>query len=264
MKLFRYFFIIFLFIGFSVSNSAAGGESNMVNKTELEKLSNMKIYFGHQSVGFNILDGVKDIDDGKFNIVEISENFNFNKSGFYHSRIGSNGGPISKIDNFYENVMNGGGETADVVFLKLCYVDINAETDVEAVFNHYVKVMTELAEKYPKLKIVHFTVPLIVNESTWKTKIKSAIKKSVIWEYEGNKKRNQYNEMIKQYYDGKEPVFDIAKFESTRPDNTESTFEYGGKTYLELNDQYSSDGGHLNETGRKWIAAHLLSFLTDL
>ena len=44
-------------------------------------LSEKKIYFGHQSVGFNIMDGVADLmkeyPDIKLNIIETKESSNF-------------------------------------------------------------------------------------------------------------------------------------------------------------------------------------------
>jgi hypothetical protein len=47
-----------------------------------EKLSQKKIYFGHQSVGFNIMDGVKDLmkeyPQIKLNIVETKDSKDFN------------------------------------------------------------------------------------------------------------------------------------------------------------------------------------------
>ncbi len=103
-----------------------------------------------------------------------------------------------------------------------------------------------------------------MTKTSIKTWIKKIIGKKDIWEYDDNIKRNQYNQLLKEYYEGKEPVFDLAKIESTYPDGKRCTFEKDGKTYYSLVSEYTSDGGHLNEKGRKIVAEKLLVFLANL
>ena len=68
------------------------------------KLSQKKIFFGHQSVGFNIIDGIEDLvkenPQIKLNIVETSDVADFDAPLFAHSRVGKNKDPKSKIDAF--------------------------------------------------------------------------------------------------------------------------------------------------------------------
>ena len=58
------------------------------------KTRSEKIYFGHQSVGFNIMAGVKDLMKGnpqiKLNIVETTNESDFKVGLFAHSRVGEN------------------------------------------------------------------------------------------------------------------------------------------------------------------------------
>ena len=106
-----------------------------------EKLSQKKIYFGHQSVGFNIIDGIKDLmkenPQIKLNIVETSKQADFKISIFAHSAIGNNEEPISKIDAFANFMKKGLGGKADVASLKFCFVDIRSTTNIESLFNNY-------------------------------------------------------------------------------------------------------------------------------
>ena len=231
-------------------------------------LSDKKIYFGHQSVGFNIIDGMKDLMHKypylKLEIIESDNDFRLSSPGFYHSRIGSNVNPISKIDDFADKMAAGVGATADIAFFKFCFVDIGSDTDIQKVFDHYVKVMTVLKERYPRVKIVHFTVPLGTTLTNWKTSIKTLLGKKDIWEYDANVRKNEFNDLLRNHYAGKEPVFDIAGFESTLTDGKRSTFTKGGKSYFDLAPEYTYDDGHLNEKGRQWVAGHLLIFLAQL
>ena len=250
------------------------GQENMlenIQNVSLEKweaLSGKKIYFGHQSVGFNIIDGIRDVMSTdkrvKLKIVELDKIGRLEEPGFYHSRIGSNVDPVSKIDDFSRKMAAGIGSSADIAFFKFCFVDIGADTDVNKVFDYYKNTMSALKTKYPQTTFVHFTVPLGTTLESWKTKLKVLMGKKEIWEYDANIRKNEFNDLLREYYAGKEPVFDLAGFESTYPDQQRSTFTKNGKTYYDLAPEYTYDDGHLNEKGRKWVAEHLLLFLANL
>ncbi len=238
-----------------------------IQSAHLESLSNKHIYFAHQSVGFNILKGVKEIESQfsnfTLNISEIKNDIE-DTAGLYHSTIGGNGSPKSKIDDFTQRLHNGIGEKADIAALKLCYVDITHRTNVREVFEYYSNSIESIKSKFPNLQIVHFTVPLKKTEITWKTRIKKITGKDIIWEYDDNVKRNEYNEMIINTYQGKDPIFDIAKIESTYPDGTRSQFTRNGKKHYSMAADYTNDGGHLNKYGRRKVAEQFLLFLANV
>jgi len=237
---------------------------NDISASSWEKLSKNKIYFGHQSVGFNIIEGLKDLmkenPQIKLNIVETNNPDDFNKSIFAHSRVGKNVDPKSKIDEFAKFIEQGIGENADIAFFKFCYVDVRSETDSQKVFDDYKKSMTLLNKKYPKTIFIHITVPLRIVQTGPKAWIKKIIGRPV-GGYDDNIKRTEFNELLIKEYDGKEPIYDLAKIESTRSDGTRETFSKDGKTYYALVPDYTYDGGHLNETGRKKAAEQLLILL---
>ena len=114
---------------------------NDVPNSAWEKLSQKKTYFGHQSVGFNIMDGVLDLMKEyptiKLNIVETHDIDDFKSGILAHSRVGANQDPQSKIDEFSKFIEQGIGSKANAAALKFCYGDINGETDVTQVFNDY-------------------------------------------------------------------------------------------------------------------------------
>ncbi len=238
-----------------------------ISFTLIERLSEKKIYFGHQSVGYNIVNGVKDIleQESQFDIriVETSVGSDFTSSIFAHSSVGRNTDPDSKIREFSANIENGIGEKVDIAFLKLCYVDFDLLTDVEEVFESYKSIMAELSQKYPETAFVHFTVPLITRATGLKTAIKKIIGRPLPG-YDDNIVRERYNEKIRKEYSGKEPIFDIALIESTRPDGVRKAFFRYGKKYYALLPEYTNDGGHLNEEGRKIVAEQLLIKLLEV
>ena len=80
----------------------------------------------------------------------------------------------------------------------------------------------------------------------------------------GLRQRQQYNEMLRKEYAGREPLFDIAQIESALPDSSRVAFKKGEENYYGMAPEYTDDGGHLNEKGRKIFAEQLLIFLAAL
>lgn len=227
-----------------------------------EKLAQMKIFFGHQSVGYNIIDGVKDLMQEnpqiQLNILETDNPSNFNTGLFAHFKAGKNRYPDSKIEAFEDFMTKGIGDKADIVFFKFCYVDLNAGTNIQNLFDKYKITMSRLKKFYPETTFVYVTVPLTseaVGVKGCLKKAKDLIKKIIGKPVYNNINRNEFNEMLRKEYKGKAPIFDLAKIESTCPD---------GKTSYAMVPDYTYDGGHLNETGRKKVAEQLLVLLADL
>ena len=232
-----------------------------------QKLSQKKIYFGHQSVGNNILDGVRDVmkknPQVKVNIVELSKLNGFDNPFFAHSGVGKNEDPRSKCEDFTDIIDKKIAGKVDIAFFKFCFVDVVPNTDVNKLFAAYKETLVSLKEKYPKVMYVHMTVPLTAAQTGPKVLIKKLIGRP-IGGYADNMKREQFNAMILKEYEGKDAIFDLAKIESTAPDGSRAVFEKDGKTYPRMVPEYTNDGGHLNELGRKVVAEQLLIFLANL
>jgi len=275
MKLCRYLTLLFfpvIFILSSCNEVPMDSQNNSFKLAEKEinssvmDVANMRIFFGHQSVGQNILDGINDISEdvnNKITIVESRIADDSSEPAFLHAGVGKNTDPLSKIVDFREIVNSGIGGKVDVAFFKFCYVDFEQTTDIKSTFKKYQETMKSLKENYPQTMFVHFTVPLIEARLDMKGYLKKIIGRYNT-KREGNIKRNQFNTMLKEEYDGKEPIFDLAGIESTYPEGKKETFEKDGGTYYALAPVYTNDGGHLNKTGRKVVAERLLYFLASL
>lgn len=214
--------------------------------TALQTLSTKAIYFGHQSVGFNIMDGVQALITGApgvtLRVEQTCDAGSMQKGVFAHSENGSNGDPAGKIEAFQTSVQGGIGDKVNIAFFKFCFVDFDGSTDVAALFADYRVKMAALKSTYPNLRIVHFTAPLTTGPAA------------------DNAVRERFSDLIRQTYGGVEPMFDLAKVESTRSDG--STETVGGVRALVAS--YSSDGGHLNSTGQDVVAKALVVYLATL
>jgi len=239
----------------------------MVSDAQWEKLSGKRIFFAHQSVGFNIIDGIRDLMKDhpkiKLNIVETSNPESIRGPVFAHARVGSNGDPNSKCGAFANLIKKASGNALDFALLKFCYVDVTSTTDIERVFSSYSNMVSSIKGLNSGLNLIHLTVPLRVVQSGPRAWVKSVINKP-IGGCADNIKRAEYNDRVRTEYSVKDPVFDLAGIESTFADGRRHIFSAGGKTYEALAPAYTDDGGHLNEMGRRWVAEHFLAFLANL
>lgn len=228
-----------------------------------KKLAEKKVYFGHQSVGYNIVEGLeaimKENPQIKLDIVKIDKPAELSGPMFAHSTLGENNDPQSKINAFADYIEKGIGNNADVAFFKFCYLDIHANTDIDKAFSDYKNTMDRLKKEYPKTRFIHVTVPLTTSGLTIKTLIKKIIGKP-----DNNIKRNQFNDKMLKEYGGKDPLFYLSDVESTYPDGRRSSFTIKGNVYYSLVPEYTDDGGHLNEKGKKVVAKELMLFLSGL
>ena len=236
-----------------------------VSETEWKRLSGRTIYFGHQSVGNNILSGIRDVMKEtslvNLSIREVQTPEKVAGPVLVHSKVGKNEDTTSKIRDFTDYLKGGIGESAEIAFLKFCYLDVDAKTDIEKLFSEYRNYMSALRQMYPKTKFVHVTVPLKIVQENYKSIIKKYTGFGSLWEYEDAKARNRYNHLLRKEFEGKEPIFDVARYESTYPDGRRSGFRLKGEWYETMAPEYTDDGGHLNGTGRKEVAKQLLIFL---
>ena len=239
-----------------------------------EKLAEKKIYFGHQSVGYNIITGINKIMEEnpqiKLNIVKTSGAKDFDVAIFAHDWIGANMNPQSKTEAF-ENILSDGiGEKTDIAFMKFCYVDVTARTGVENIFEDYNNQLSRLTKKFPNTTFVHVTVPLTSKPTGFqaiKSKVKNIVKKIIgkpVFDHHDNINRNRLNEMLRSEYYGQNSFFDLAEVEATCQNGNISSFSKDGKKYLTLANEYTYDGGHLNEEGSRKVAEQLLIFLANL
>jgi len=248
--------ILLLAIALMISNVQAATLAD-----DLKVVARERIYFGHQSVGANILDGLKELSAAAgvpLRIAQTPRAAALQGTGIGHVFVAENGNPLKKLASFKAAL--GEGSQADVAFLKFCYVDVTADTDPRALFNEYRKTIDELRARNPRTTFVHVTLPLTTVQRGPKAWVKRLLGRAPYGTIE-NVKREQYNALLRRAYVGREPVFDIARLESISPDGTQATVEWGGAVAPAMVPAYSDDGGHLNRAGRLRAAQELVRVL---
>lgn len=232
-------------------------------KQAMETIKDSRILFAHKSVGNNILSGLKVLSDEtgiELKIKDIDNNSIGNGNIFAHSSGGKNQYPKTKVDSFTNKLRELNDELVpEVAFMKFCYIDFKPETDVNEVFGYYKEKIEAIKKEKPGITFVHLTVPLISKSTSIKAKVKHLLGMPV-WEEASNIKRNEFNKLVSKSFSA-DPIFDIARVESTRKDGSREQFVDGGKIYYSLAPEYTTDGGHLNSLGQHVVATEMVNFL---
>ena len=234
------------------------------------KLAGKKIFFGHQSVGYNIIDGITDVlnERGyiKLNIIEAREPSAFDQPVFAHSQVGMNTKPFSKIERFVEIMDSGIGNNVDIAFFKFCYVDIMQDSDPQKIFDGYSTALEELKSRYPNTTFLHITVPIRSTPKGAKKFLKQTVKLLIGKPgfFEDNIMRCNYNDLLNNAYSKTGRIFDLAYIEAVNSSGFGCYARKKKENVSVMAPEYTEDGGHLNGLGRKKAAEQLLIILAEI
>lgn len=222
---------------------------------DLQALAEQRVFFGHKSVGKNIMAGMEQVYAAHgvagAPVIELEpgETTTLPEGGaFVHSHIGENYHPIGKLRNFDAMIRGGLGDQVDVAALKFCYIDIRWDSDVDGLFSQYQETMAQLQADYPDVRFIHVTAPLTTGPYGIRDHVKVLVGRN------DNAARERYNDLMREAY-GSDELFDLAALEATEPD--------GEIREQELFAGYSTDGAHLNPGGSEMLAAELVGFLAE-
>ncbi len=220
------------------------------------------VYFGHQSVGDDITGGIDRLNAELslgLRVVETHAPSAVAHPAFVHFHAGRNMNPASKNAAMLEMLAARPRPDRPIVLLKYCYVDIDRNTDLKAVFNAYRATVRAINSRFPDVTLIHATVPVTTVESSMKAEVKRLMGKGSV--RDDAVARQRYNAMVRAAFREREPLFDIARIESTRNDGSRVQFSWKGEQIESMAPEYTRDGGHLNERGQALVAKELLDVI---
>jgi hypothetical protein len=230
-------------------------DTHALTRAEWDAAATRSVFFGHQSVGENMLDGLRRIGESEhwpaLRVVELTGQEPVEGPMLAHAKIGKNGDPLSKVKGFQQAIDAGIGRRVDIAVMKYCFWDIRRETDIEAVFGDYRQTMDDLTRRYPTVVFVHATVPLVAADVDWRARMRRLIGMATPTDAD-NAVREQLNRKIRETYGTSQIVLDIARAES------------GSSTAVnppQLAEEFSSDGAHLNDAGRRQVGSAMVKAL---
>lgn len=265
----RQAWILVLGVGMASASAMAQGvpSPSQAQTTEFAKkvrvLRAHRILFSHHSVGHNLLQGLERAvarsGDGPLEIQTLAEAERKPEAPAFVSVTGGrNQDPESKLE-FFAKTLKATAFKPQLAFMKFCYIDFNPDTDVERLFSAYKRTIDGLKQAYPQIRFVHVTVPLTARPNGLKHRVARWLGRAPSGD-RANAKRHAFNERLRGAYLN-DPIFDLARIESTEPDGSRVAFRQGGRAYYALAQQYTDDGGHLNTLGQDVAAIAWVNFL---
>lgn len=227
--------------------SAAAMDLPPLNAADLESLRDKRIFFGHRSVGANIVEwGIPAVYD-EFGVDPPRLGDAATESGgqFIDSWLVQTDDPMDKVKDFDRWMRSAGAEASlDIAFMKLGYVDITETTDVPALFSSYLEVMDRLEADFPSVTFIHSTITV----TDWRLDLDAIIE--------------EFNTLMRAEYRMPGELIDLAWAVSNCTDGTvRAGVTEAGDPYLAICPEYTDDGGHLNAVGAKAAATVLLRTL---
>ncbi len=228
------------------------------------RLARTQMLFGHQSVGRNIMAGIRELarsDPSLALALAPLDAPSPQPATLRHFEVGTNGDPDSKGAAFARILAERAPDSVMAGY-ELCYLDFTRESDAEKIFARYQQVMDSVRTRHPTIRLVHFTAPLTVEEPWLKGAIKRALGRTTTRSL--NRQRAAFNARMRAAYHEGEPLFDLARAESTLEDGRRRSLVVDGLEVEALAPEFAADEGHLNARGRAVVASRFLAFLATL
>lgn len=226
----------------------------------------MRIVFGHQSVGQNILTGLRELADSGEPAPAVTGLGEANTTNTTDSiaafRIGRNGDPRAKLAHFIEAARNKEALCAELVLFKFCYVDVDERTETADLFDHYRRTIDLVRRQRPGRIVGQVTVPLRTLAFGLVARLRHLLGRHHS-QLRHNAARDHFNAMLRHEYGSSGFLFDLAAVESG---DDALPFRVPGPhgPVSALRPEYSSDGGHLGAVGRRVVAREFIGYLERL
>jgi hypothetical protein len=228
----------------------------------LTRVRGARVFFSHHSVGADLLEGMGGLAaaaGSPLKLMSLDQAATDPGPGWLDAEGGVNKDPRGKIDFFADAIRHRTELKPKLAFMKFCFVDFNPHTNVDELFAHYESTLGALEKEHPEITFAHVTVPLSRRPTELKWRIRRVLGR-MVWEDEANVKREQFNQRLLERFRG-DPIFDLARLESTRLDGSREAFEHGGGVVHSLDPEYARDEGHLNDLGKRRLGGELVRFV---
>jgi hypothetical protein len=251
------------------TTSTRGNVASAITTADLTAVARTRVFFGHFSVGMNVLNGVPGVyaDHGvSAPPIEQGGTQPGPNGGFIaHQFIGIEADGRPPLEDFDRTMRGGMGRQVDVALMKFCWGDVFSNTDVDALFARYRDTMAALERDFPNVTFIHVTEPLTTEPGPFtelKIRLKTLLGRMDWRGQPANVARERLNALIRGEYGGRH-LFDLAAIESTKPDGTRVSGRYDNQGYFALYDGYASDMAHLNAVGSKIAATAFLEAIAQ-
>ncbi|HTJ84779.1 MAG TPA: hypothetical protein VL400_23835 [Polyangiaceae bacterium] len=218
--------------GSARSRGVVGAEAvaafDTMSDFDKSRVKHARIFFGHQSVGANILDGARSLG---FPSRPITGTHDFDAPALGEAPLLENHEPLRKVKSF-DAFVSTFGDRVDAVGMKLCWVDFYEPEKLVGLREAYAAEVDSLRKRYPKVAVFHVTPPLATKEPV------------------ENGDRVAFGRWLISTYAQKDVVFDLEAVESM----SSAGMPCVSRGVPALCTEYAADDGHLNAVGAQRAA----------
>lgn len=228
-------------------------------------ISERTVYFGHQSVGSSVCAGVQGLANDyalPLRLVQTREPETVTGPAFVHFLAGQHRDYASKNAAVLRLLESESRARNPVVLLKYCYGDITYPGEYNLLFDAYRDTVEAIQFEHPDVTLVHATIPLTTVENGFKARTKVYLGRRS--RHDAAIARHRYNELVRAEFGLSEPMFDVARIQSTEPDGTVAGFTVGGSMIETLAPANTLDGTSLNAQCSRVAAEALLDVVADV
>lgn len=233
-----------------------------VKVTKWTAVAGRTVYFGHQSVGRDIIAGIVRLNEEHqvgLRVVHTSDPTSIDAPAFVHFRAGNNRDYASKNAALLRLLNARSHPDGAIVLLKYCYVDILLRADSDVLFAAYAEMVETINFEHPDVTVVHATIPLTTVEGLFLAGARRFLGRPTL--REAAAARHRYNELMRAAFSGDHSLFDLARIESMAPNGARATFRVAATAVETLARPNTTDGGHLSAACQQAAASALLDVL---
>lgn len=174
--------------------------------------------------------------------------------------VGTNGNAVSKLRAFARLVNDAPRGSMKVALLAFNYQDVDAESDVDELFQSYVDTMTSLEAASPDISFLFATVP-VTTANSWSEVDRSTITglsnaNQPVWQ--DNIARERFNTLIRERYADTGRLYDIAALQAEIKGDKVAAKQHEDLWYYVMYPGNSSNGKRLNDAGSRRLAKTLI------
>jgi hypothetical protein len=233
------------------------------------RLGSRTIVFGDRALGADLLEGVRvwQAREPKVRLTLIPVPPGGRRSlgdaqAMRPTAAGGEAGAEQKTGDFVTYLTSPEGERTDLAFHMYSQVDFGPDCDPAAIFARYQARMEQLHRQRPRLLLAHITAPLSMRDP-WLVRLFQRLAGRPTAD-QLNAKRAAFNALLRSAYGGRDPIFDLAGYQSTGPDGRRTWVMSGGRPTPYLAAAWAGPASRLNPAGQEAISEQFLAFLAGI
>ncbi len=226
------------------------------NATAQDAIRSTRVFFGHQSVGADTIEGMAALGFGDPWVYwAFPDDAGYNGGAYFgQEMIGENRHPAGKVEAFRAFMIDDAyGARVDLAGFKLCFQDFEddaggdaagSSAELAALELTYAAAIDQVRAQFPGVRLFHVTPPLVA---------------AAEWSADQNAARVALGDWLKHTYGPTDVIFDLQDVESIDPSTQQRCTAMGAWALCDAN--AADDHAHLSTGGKERMAKAMMTMV---